>query len=119
MAKVNLATAEERRKRKVRRGIKDSHRGRKLVVSRSNKYIFGQIVDLLTGKNMLGLTDRSLAKKLAGKKKTERAFEAGKILGQKAVKMGIKKVVFDRGPYRYHGRVKAFAEGARKGGLNF
>jgi len=119
MAKVDLVTTKERRVRRVRGRIKESPRGRKLVVSRSNKYLFGQIVDLTTGRSILGLTDKSLAKKLAAKKKTERAFELGKKLGEKAVKMGIKRVAFDRGPYRYHGRVKAFAEGARKGGLRF
>lgn len=118
MTKVTIKTAQERRKTKIRAQIKSSGRGRKLVVYRSLKHIFGQVIDLPTGKTMLTVGDWNLAKnkKL---KKIEKAFETGKMLAEKALTLSVKNIVFDRGGYLYHGRVKAFADGARAGGLNF
>jgi len=91
-----------------------------LTVFRSNRYIWAQIVDLTRGQSLVGLSDKGLIKEkpeLAQLSKTERAFEVGQALAQKALKAGISQVAFDRGPYRYHGRVKSLAEGARAGGL--
>jgi len=107
-----------RRKKRIRARLKEMRRGRKLVVFRSNQHILGQIVDLPTGKTLVSFFSKSLdlKKKLT---KTETAFATGKELGKKAVKLGVKRVVFDRSGYRYHGRVKALAEGARAGGLKF
>lgn len=122
MVKVKQQSSKERRKIRTRSRIKLLGRKRKLTVFRSNRYIWAQIVDLVSGKSLVGLSDRGLMKKkqsLAKLTKTERAFEVGKELAKKAVKLGIKRVAFDRGPYRYHGRVKALAEGARAGGLKF
>lgn len=120
MGRIKLG--EERRRKRVRSKIKSLGRGRKLSVFRSNRYIFAQIIDLSLGKTLVGLSDRDLLsknKKLAGIGKSKRAFEVGVELAKLAKKLGIKKVVFDRGPYHYHGRVKALAEGARQGGLDF
>lgn len=117
MNKLIIKTSKERRVKRIRAKIKSLGRQRKLCVFRSNRYISAQIVDLSSGKTLLGLAERSLTKKALAKSKTERAHQLGKEIAKKAIKMGIKKVVFDRGPYRYHGRVKALAEGAREGGL--
>jgi len=108
----------ERRKRRVGFKIKKEGRGRKIVVFRSNRHILAQIVDISTGQTMASVFSKGLKikKKMT---KTEIAFLAGKKLAEKAVKKGVRKVVFDRRGYRYHGRIKAVAEGARSGGLKF
>jgi len=108
----------ERRKRRVSLKIKKEGRGRKIIVFRSNRHILAQIIDMSTGQTMASVFSKGLKvkKKIT---KTEAASLVGKKLAEKAVKKGIKKVVFDRRGYRYHGRVKAVAEGARSGGLKF
>jgi large subunit ribosomal protein L18 len=111
-------------KKKIRRKKKifgSSERPR-LVVFRSLKYIYGQIVDDEKGITIIGASN--LSKELRdqlkdAKTKVEQSRIVGKFLAQKAVEKNIKKIVFDRNGYRYHGRVKAFAEGAREGGLEF
>ena len=122
MIKVKIQSADNRRKTKVRARIKNSGQGRKLSVYRSGRYIYAQIVDLYLGKTLLGMSDKDLIKKnkeLVKKNKTERAFELGKAIAKKAVAQDIKRIVFDRGSYKYHGRVKSLADGAREGGLKF
>ncbi len=86
----------------------------RIVVFRSNKYLYGQVVDS-QGKTILTVNDKGLKEKSA----LVRAKETGKLLAKMALKKKIKKVVFDRRSYKYHGRVKALAEGAREGGLDF
>jgi len=111
---------KERRKTKVRTKIKSLGQGRKLTVYRSNKYLWAQIVDIPSGQTLVSANGKNLIKdkpELKKETKTKRAFQLGKKIGQKAVEKGIKKVAFDRGHYRFHGRVKALAEGARQGGL--
>jgi large subunit ribosomal protein L18 len=94
-----------------------------LVVFRSLRNIEGQLVDDETSRTIVGVS--TLAEGLRDFKgesrtpKVEVAFEAGKLLAEKAKAAGVDRIVFDRGGYRYHGRVKAFADGARKGGLEF
>ncbi|MGB9911408.1 MAG: 50S ribosomal protein L18 [Microgenomates group bacterium] len=92
----------------------------RLAVHRSNKYIYAQIIDDEKGETLVAASDLADLKKL-GKKltKTQKAREVGKILAKKALAKKIEKVFFDRRRYKYHGRVKALAEGAREGGLNF
>jgi len=93
------------------------------VVFRSLKNIEGQIVDDDSSRTLVGVS--TLAEELKGFESksqmpnVEVAFEAGKLLADKAKAAGVEVVVFDRAGYKYHGRVKAFAEGARKGGLEF
>jgi large subunit ribosomal protein L18 len=93
----------------------------RLSVFRSNKHIYGQIIDEKKGATLVAASDKDVVKpvsqKLKGKIKV--AFETGKILAERALKKKIKTVFFDRKKYKYHGRVKALAEGARKGGLKF
>ncbi|APD09584.1 MULTISPECIES: 50S ribosomal protein L18 [Thermus] len=108
-------TAYERRKFRVRNRIKRTGRLR-LSVFRSLNHIYAQIIDDEKGETLVA--ESSLALKLKGNK-TEVARQVGRALAEKALAKGIKQVAFDRGPYKYHGRVKALAEGAREGGLEF
>ena len=112
-----------RRHRRVRRRVLGSQERPRLVVHRSLKNIQGQIADDLSGKVLLGISTLSpelkdLRNSEHGNKKTL-SKAAGKLLAERAMAAGITKVVFDRGGYLYHGRVAAFAEGAREGGLEF
>lgn len=98
----------------------------RLSVFRSNKYIYAQIIDDEKGQTLVAASDQKLATQRTQKKtrdteksKMERARLVGKLLAEKALKKGIKKVHFDRGKFKYHGRVKALAEGAKEGGLEF
>ncbi len=117
-------TAEERRKRRhfrVRRSISGTAARPRLVVFRSLKHIYAQLVDDERGAVLVGLADRSEGVAAAEAKggKTARGFAVGVALAAKAKEQGITRVVFDRAGYAYHGRVKAVADGARKGGLEF
>ena len=110
----------ERRHRRVRRKITGTAERPRLVVYRSLNNLEGQIVDDTQGVTLLGLSTLSADVRSAGDlSKTERGKAAGKLLAERAKEKGITRVVFDRGGYLYHGRVKAFAEGAREGGLEF
>ena len=113
-------TKQERRfriRKRIRKTIKGTPEVPRLSVFRSNKDIYAQLVDDINGKTLASAS--SLKMKLEGKKKIEQAFEVGKALAEAAKAAGIEKVVFDRGGYLYHGRVKALADGAREGGLKF
>lgn len=87
----------------------------RLSVFRSNKNIYGQIIDDEKGMTLAAVSD----KEEKGNNKVERAYNAGKAIAEKAQKRDIKRIVFDRGGFIYVGRVRAFAEGAREGGLSF
>ena len=109
-----------RRKRRVRAKIAGAKKRPRLSVFRSNKYIYTQLVDDVAGVTLLGASDKNLAKTKQDRlTKTQKAVLVGEELARKAKAKKISTVVFDRGGYKYHGRVKAFAEGARKGGLKF
>lgn len=99
--------------------IKGTAKRPRLSVFRSNKVIYAQIIDDEKRKTLVAASEKEI--KLSSNKatKTDRAHEVGKIIAKKAIKKKIKTVVFDRGSYQYHGRVKALAEGARKGSLKF
>lgn len=119
MYKVKLRkTNIERRKLRVRKKVFGTSEVPRLTVFRSNKYIYGQLIDDSKGVTLVS-TGKEVAKIHSEKTKTEAAFELGKELGRKAVEKGIFTIVFDRNGYIYHGRVKSFADGARKGGLKF
>lgn len=90
----------------------------RLSVFRSNKHIYAQIIDDEKRETIVGVSE----KELSGKEKinkTDKSKELGMLIAKKALAKKIKEIVFDRGSYRYHGRVKALAEGAREGGLKF
>ena len=115
----------KRRHKKVRAKISGTSKVPRLCIFKSNKYIYVQLIDDEKGKTILSSDDLKL-KKTKTKAKTSSssgkvglAREVGKIIAEKAVKKGIKNIVFDRSGYKYHGRVKALAEGAREGGLKF
>lgn len=111
----------ERRHRRVRAKVHGTAERPRLVVHRSINHVEGQVVDDVSGRTLVGLStlDASLREKRGEMNKTEASRAAGKALAEKARELGVTKVVFDRGGYVYHGRVKAFAEGAREGGLDF
>src|SRR5918912_2805718 len=115
-------SATDRRKARVRRALKEAAGGRpRLSVFRSSKQIYAQIIDDARGHTLAAAS--SLEKETRGKLRTgankEAAAEVGRMIAQRAVQAGIKQVVFDRGSYLYHGRVKALADAAREGGLEF
>ena len=120
MATVKART--ERRKATVRRAIKLAATGRaRLSVFRSSKHIYAQVIDDVKGVTLAAAS--SLEKDMRGGLKTganvEAAKAVGKLVAQRALEKGVKDVVFDRGGYLFHGRVKALADAAREGGLNF
>ena len=113
---------EERRYRRhlrVRKKVQGTPERPRLVVFRSIKHIYAQLVDDNQGVTILGVSDDSEGVVMDGKGKVAKAKAAGKLLAEKAKAKGIKQVVFDRGGYRYHGRVQAVADGAREAGLEF
>jgi large subunit ribosomal protein L18 len=113
---------EERRYRRhlrVRKKVVGTTERPRLVVFRSLKHIYAQLVDDDRGAVLLGTCDRSDGLDEGGAGKVAKAKATGKLLATKAKAAGIAKVVFDRAGYRYHGRVKAVADGAREGGLEF
>jgi large subunit ribosomal protein L18 len=112
----------ERRTRRVRSDLKESAGGRpRLSVHRSSRHIYAQLIDDAQGRTLASAS--SLEKDMKGKLKTgadkAAAAEVGKLLAQRAVGAGVSEIVFDRGGYKYHGRIKALADGAREGGLKF
>jgi len=118
MATITKHQARLRRHRRVRAKVAGTVERPRLVVFRSNKGISAQLVDDLAGKTLAAASWVGLKKTFKGSK-TEQAAEVGKAVAAAAKKAGIERVVFDRGGYLYHGRVKALAEGAREGGLIF
>ena len=112
----------ERRKQRVRNRLRKHANGRpRLSIHRSSKQIYAQIIDDVSGKTIAAAS--TLEKDLKGSLKTggntEAAAEVGKLIASRGIEKGVKEVVFDRGAYLYHGRVKALADAAREGGLTF
>jgi len=123
------------RHKRVRAKIFGTKEKPRLSVFRSHKHIYGQLINDENGRVILSVSDASLNVKKANEKAEEKAkeekkdknlkgkiklaYEVGETLAKKALEKGIKVVVFDRGGYKYHGRVKSLAEGARAGGLKF
>ncbi len=105
-------------KRRIRRNISGTAAQPRLTVFRSNKQIYAQIIDDLTGKTVVSAS--SYNNKVASKgSKTDQAVAIGKEVAEKAAKVGVTTVVFDRNGYLYHGRVKSLADSARESGLKF
>lgn len=118
-----MQAQKEYRRSKIRQRIRKTISGTteqpRLAIFRSNKQIYAQIIDDVKGATLVAASSRESGVVDAKTKKTDQATAVGKLLGQKAVNAGITKVVFDRGGYLYHGRVKALADGAREAGLKF
>ncbi len=104
------------RHKRVRAKIKGTAKRPRLCVFRTPKHIYAQLIDDENGKTILSISD---AKKTKKETKVSSASEVGKLIAKKAVEKKIAQVVFDRGGYKYHGRIKALADGARKAGLKF
>lgn len=116
MKKVNIKKAKvERRHKKIRAKIFGTTEKPRLSVFKSNKYIYGQLINDDKAETILSLSSM----KVKGKTFMERCTETGKEIAKMAVAKKIEQVVFDRGGFKYVGRVKAFADGARAGGLKF
>ena len=115
---VSPKTGQQRRYKRhlrVRNKISGTPERPRLVVFRSLKHIYAQLVDDTSGRTVATVSDLGIEQG----KKGERAAAVGKLIAERAKTAGITRVVFDRGGYRYHGRVKAVADAARKGGLEF
>jgi large subunit ribosomal protein L18 len=116
-----MALSKQKRRIRIRKRIRKVISGTqeipRLSVFRSNKDIYAQIINDAEGKTLASAS--SLKLDVKEKNKTDQAFKVGVALAESAKQNGIEKVVFDRGGYLYHGRVKSLADGARKGGLKF
>lgn len=114
-----MATKKVKRRQRIRQGIRRKLTGTaekpRLSVFKSNKAIYAQIIDDEKGHTIIAASSKELGSGV----NVETAKEVGKKLAEKASASGVEQVVFDRGGYLYHGRVKALADGAREGGLNF
>ena len=106
----------QRIKRRIRKKISGTAEVPRLSVFRSNKYIYAQVIDDVSGTTLASISSRDLN---PSGNKVEQAEAVGKALAENAKKAGVETVVFDRNGYQFHGRVKALADGARNGGLNF
>ena len=118
MSTLTKTQARHRRHRRVRSKVAGTTERPRLTVFRSNRGISAQLVDDVNGRTLVGSSWVALPKSFSGNK-SEQAAEVGKRLAAAAKSAGIETVVFDRGGYLYHGRVKALADGAREGGLKF
>ena len=118
MATLTVREARVRRHRRVRKRVVGTAERPRLAVFRSNAGIEAQLIDDLAGKTLAAASSLQLKKTFKGNK-TAQAAEVGKTLAEAAKKAGIESVVFDRGGYRYHGRIKALGDAARSAGLRF
>lgn len=122
---MNFEKAKERRRQRkvysLRKGLDGKGDRPRLAVFRSHKNISCQVIDDIEGKTLVACSsqEKDMLGALKGMKKAEKAARIGEEIAKRAQAKGIKKVVFDRRWYQFHGRVKALAEGARKAGLNF
>ncbi|HAV10677.1 MAG TPA: 50S ribosomal protein L18 [Dehalococcoidia bacterium] len=121
MAGVNRRIARERRHVRVRNKLEGTPERPRLCVFRSLQHIYAQVIDDAAGTTLVsaGTLDPDLKETVSGKNKSQRAEIVGSLVAQRAIKRGVKKVVFDRGGYKYQGRVKVLADAARKAGLEF
>ena len=121
MAEKNRSEARIKRHTRVRINVQGTQQRPRLCVFRSLSEIYAQVIDDSTGHTIVSAStiDQDLRGKMAGLKKSEQAKMVGKTLAERAKNKGVQAVVFDRGGFKYSGRVKALADGAREGGLEF
>ena len=119
--RTDTRLARKRRRVRIRAGLRGTAMRPRLCVFRSLNHIYAQVVDDSAGNTLVSASslDAEIRDKITGKRKTEIAELVGSLVTQRALNKGIKKIAFDRGGYKYHGRVKALAEAARKAGLDF
>jgi large subunit ribosomal protein L18 len=115
------SASRERRHRRLRAKVTGTAQRPRLSVFRSTGNIYAQVIDDVAGQTLAAAStiDKEIAQEVEGKKKTEAAKIVGRVLAERAKNAGINTVVFDRGGYKYHGRVAALADGAREAGLEF
>ena len=118
---ANALELFNRRQRRVRAKLRREATRPRLSVFRSSRHIYAQVIDDAKGTTVAAASsvDKDIKAKLKSGANIEAAKEVGKLIAERAVKAGVKEVVFDRGGYLFHGRVKALADGAREGGLSF
>jgi large subunit ribosomal protein L18 len=119
---MSAMTSFTRRKTRVRKMVRKAANGRaRLCVFRSSKHIYAQVIDDTQGHTVAAASsiDKELADRLKTGADTAAAAEVGKLVAQRALAAGVSTVVFDRGGYLFHGRIKALADAAREGGLSF
>ena len=121
MAINTSGEARNRRHERIRRRLHGTAERPRLNVFRSLQHIYAQVIDDDLGNTLVAAStlDPDLREQMDGLSKSQQAARVGKLVAQRAVAQGCKQVVFDRGGYPYHGRVKALADGAREGGLEF
>ncbi len=121
MPKIDRRVARLRRHKRVRKHVTGTPERPRLNVFRSLRHIYAQLIDDSQGNTLASAStvDPEVEGQLQGLTKTEQSRVVGKVLADRALSQGVKQVVFDRGGYQYHGRVKALADGAREGGLEF
>ena len=121
MANVNREIARKRRHERVRKKVSGTAERPRLNVYRSLENIYAQVIDDVTGNTLVSAStlDKELRGQLAELTKVDQAKAVGKAVAERAKAKGIDQVVFDRGGFPYHGRVKALADGSREGGLAF
>jgi len=124
MGKTNrIYVARKRRHARVRKYVKGTPERPRLNVFRSTNHIYAQVIDDTKGVTLVSASsleaDRKSPKDIKDKNRVEQAAVVGKMVAERALDAGITQVVFDRGGYKYHGRVKALAEGSREAGLKF
>ena len=110
--------ARARRHRRVRKSVKGTAARPRMAVYRSNKYIYVQLVDDVAGRTLVSASSQEKDLRTESLNE-ETATKVGELIGDRAKKAGVTEVVFDRGGYKYHGKVKALADAARKSGLEF
>jgi len=118
---IKSRKARKRRQKYVRLKVSGTAERPRLNVFRSLHHIYAQVIDDSSGHTLASAStiDKEVAAMVAGKKKKDQAAIVGKVIAERAKNAGLSQVVFDRGGYLYHGRVKALADGAREGGLEF
>jgi large subunit ribosomal protein L18 len=121
MAKATREEARQRRHARVRRKVEGTAERPRLNVYRSNQHIYAQVIDDVTGQTLVSAStlDKALRTEMAELSSAERAKAVGRAVAERAQAQGIASVVFDRGGYPYHGRVKLLAEASREAGLAF
>lgn len=114
---INMKSAKLKRQIRTRIKIKGTNERPRLSVHKSNKFVYAQLIDDEVRKTIVGVSEKHLKQKISGK--IAKAKALGVLLAEKALDKKIKKAIFDRGSYLYHGRISAIAAGAREGGLEF
>ena len=119
MAKRSSRELRLRRQRRVRVRVRGTSERPRLAVFRSNMHIYAQVIDDSSGITLAAASTVDKTLRTASQTKSESSREVGRLIAERAKSAGVAKVVFDRGGFRYHGRIQALADGAREAGLEF